>query len=136
MSVRDEPGWDLSKQMLMTESVREDAVTLTPRLPLDARPAKRDYADPVDWPGRATVYRSASDPRLPKALIFRDSFSTALHPFLSEAFRDSAWVWDHRFLTELVERERPDVVILQVVERYIPALAKPNPPEVRAALGN
>lgn len=136
VEVRDEPGWDLAKQLLLAESVREDAVTLTPRRPLAARPAGRDQPDPVDWPGRATIYRSVADPRLPKALIFRDSFSTALHPFLSEAFRESAWVWDHRFLTELVERERPDVVILQVVERYIPALAKPNPPEVQAALRN
>jgi hypothetical protein len=44
------------------------------------------------------------------------------------------YVWTFDFLPELIEREQPDVVILECVERYLNALLLDNPPKVRAAL--
>jgi hypothetical protein len=80
------------------------------------------------------VVKDTGDPRLPKALVFRDSFSWQLIPFLSESFRSVVYVWTFDFLPELIEREQPDVVILECVERYLNALLLDNPPKVRAAL--
>ena len=56
---------------------------------------------------------------LPRAVVFRDSFSNALIPFLSENFERTLYVWDPDLLPEFVESERPDVVIQQIAERLI-----------------
>ena len=54
------------------------------------------------------------------ALIFRDSFSVALEPFLSENFRSSVYLWksyDQANIEEMLRVHRPDVVIEAIVER-------------------
>lgn len=43
-------------------------------------------------------------------------------------------MWTFDFLTELIEREKPDLVILECVERYINALTLENPAEVKAEM--
>jgi hypothetical protein len=69
------------------------------------------------------------------AVIFRDSFFGALEPYISRQFHRSTYVWEkikYESLIKYVEREKPDIVIEEVVERslpYIPssALFKNNP---------
>lgn len=63
---------------------------------------------------------------LPRAVIFRDSFFQDMLPLLSEHFSRAVYLWPfpsthkgpRRFDRELVERERPDVVVDEIVERY------------------
>jgi hypothetical protein len=57
------------------------------------------------------------DPRLPRALIFHDSFGPGVEPLLSECFSRSTWVHSAFFDTRLIEAEAPDVVIEIYVER-------------------
>jgi hypothetical protein len=59
---------------------------------------------------------------LPRALVFRDSFSDALIPFLSEHF--SRIVFAHSFSVDLdlVDQEKPDIVIYEVAQRYLTVL--------------
>lgn len=66
---------------------------------------------------------------LPKALFFRDSFSSAMIPFLAGRFQSAVFLWDHAYHTDIVAAEQPDVVILEVVERYQYAFSLDNPPE-------
>src|SRR5690606_25145913 len=64
------------------------------------------------------------------ALIFRDSFFTALVPYFSRQFKRSTYIWnrlDFTTLSEFVEKERPDIVIDQVVERTLPYLPNGRP---------
>ncbi len=68
-----------------------------------------------------------------KAVVFHDSFTVALMPFLSGSFRRSVFAWASGFLPELIESEEPDIVIIECVERYIHSLTAENPPEVRVA---
>jgi hypothetical protein len=56
---------------------------------------------------------------MPRAVVFRDSFSNALVPFLSEHFERVVWVWDRDVLPEVVLREQPDLVIQEVVGRFL-----------------
>jgi hypothetical protein len=66
------------------------------------------------------------DATLPRAVIFRDSFCQELIPFLSEHFSRVVYRWPfpssprqvRRFDKEAVERERPQVVVDEFVERY------------------
>ena len=51
-------------------------------------------------------------------------------PYLAEGFSRSVFLWSHAFSPEIIRAERPNVVVLEVVERYIFALTLKNPPEV------
>jgi len=63
---------------------------------------------------------------LPKAVIFRDSFTEALYPFLSEQFSRVLYLWPYpstplarRFFDKkAIEEEKPDLVVDAFVERY------------------
>ena len=55
---------------------------------------------------------------LPRAVMFRDSFASWLIP-LSENFSRITYSWQYTFEYDTVERERPDVVIQEMVERAL-----------------
>ena len=55
---------------------------------------------------------------LPSAVVIRDSFMTFIIPWLAEHFRRSAYVWG-TFDLEVVEDEKPDVVIQEMAERRL-----------------
>jgi hypothetical protein len=63
------------------------------------------------------------DKALPKAVIFRDSFFNGLQPFTSEHFSRCVYVSDIRVDRNLIAEEKPDIVILEVAERYLDRLA-------------
>lgn len=56
---------------------------------------------------------------LPRAVMFRDSYANALVPYLSENFRRILFVWERDVDPAVVEREKPDVVIQEVVGRFL-----------------
>lgn len=59
------------------------------------------------------------DPSLPKALILRDSFSEGYMPSLSEKFRRTVWLWTHELDLRDIEQEEPDIVIVEMTERFL-----------------
>ena len=60
---------------------------------------------------------------LPRLVMFRDSFATRMIPYLSECFSRSVYVWSFGCDTNLIEREKPDIVINEVEERYLEMLS-------------
>ena len=60
-----------------------------------------------------------ADATLPSAVMFRDSFTSRMMPFLSEHFSRSVYMWQNDFDRELVSQEKPDVVILEIVGRRL-----------------
>jgi hypothetical protein len=74
------------------------------------------------------------DVTLPKAVIFRDSSFTWILPFLSESFSRIVAVGTPHVYYELIEREKPDIVILEMIERWVgppqesPAFIMKKPP--------
>ena len=61
-----------------------------------------------------------ADPR--SVLVVRDSFATALQPFLNTQFNNTNYVHITSYYPSVIEECKPDVVVLQVVERYIDRL--------------
>jgi hypothetical protein len=51
--------------------------------------------------------------------MIHDSFTAALRPFLSEHFRRIVYLQQHTFDCGVIEREHPDVVLHEIVERYL-----------------
>lgn len=67
-----------------------------------------------------------------KVLVFRDSFTSSLVPYLSETFGDVEYIWNHNFnnFQEKIEKYNPDIVIHEMVERYVTNL-KNNSPKLK-----
>lgn len=68
-------------------------------------------------------------PRCPgrdRALIFQDSFFTAMAPYFSEHFVEARYRWQYFVDWEEVHSFRPQVVVEEVVERHL-LLAPPSP---------
>ncbi|KUG28947.1 hypothetical protein ASZ90_001172 [hydrocarbon metagenome] len=128
------PGGDLAGMLLLPDVWPETDIRLTPKDPRGkgvrvSFGAPRPYADPANHPDRAMVVAETGDARLPRALFFRDSFSSAMIPFLAGRFQSAVFVWNHAYSPDIVAAERPDVVVLEVVERYQYAFCLDNPPE-------
>lgn len=63
---------------------------------------------------------ACNQPRLPRAVVLRDSMADLMIPLLSENFSRTVYVKSHRRLDPAaVLREKPDVVIEEMVERAL-----------------
>lgn len=120
-------GGDLATMVYLNERNHEEWLNLLPRSPQRWHDAK----DKVTWPAKATFplakpfATECDESRLPRAVMFHDSFCLALQPFLSEHFRRIAYVWHDDLHQDVVERERPEIVIQELLERKLTHLT-PN----------
>lgn len=72
---------------------------------------------------KKSLIATNKDKALPKLLVFQDSFGEALLKFLSYHFRESVFIQSDSYSSAIIEKESPDVVIFEIVERYAPFLA-------------
>jgi alginate O-acetyltransferase complex protein AlgJ len=119
------PGGDLARMLGIADRLPEERLMLVPRdgwhfhqtderFPMAARCAYPEL----------TLATERTDAKLPRAVLFRDSFAAQLIPFLAEHFQRLLCIWDKDFDRAIIEHERPGVVIQEVVER---ALEQPLP---------
>ena len=104
---------DLAAFLPYDERFVEQSISLIPLAP--HRAELEEGADRM-------IISSIPESTLPGALVFRDSFSDALIPFLSEHF--SRTVYAHSFSVDLdlVDKEKPDIVIFELAQRYLTVL--------------
>jgi alginate O-acetyltransferase complex protein AlgJ len=114
---RDVEGKDLAAMMGLKHVLREEDLALVPRKPRTARVVEPRGAQPTDEEGRLVTEIPGSS--LPRAVIFRDSFGSALVPFLSEHFSRAVYLWQNDFDAQVVELEHPDIVIQEIVGRHL-----------------
>ena len=67
----------------------------------------------------ARIVTEQDAPGRPRAVVFRDSFGSALIPFLSEEFSRAVYLWQYNVDPDVVLAERPDVVIQEWVGRRL-----------------
>lgn len=63
----------------------------------------------------------------PKVIIIRDSYTNALIPYLSPYFRESLFIfdaWQYQANWDIIQQEKPDLVLLVIYEPHIRNLAK------------
>jgi len=65
-----------------------------------------------------------------RLLFFRDSFASYLMPYLGQDFKRIVYLWQHNWDKGFIEREKPDVVIDEMLERF---LIYRDPATLRAA---
>ena len=117
--VRDEviPGMDLAGMIGLKDVLREDELKLVPHRPRQAKIVEPAHPDPLLMD--AKVVTETPDQNLPRLMVFRDSFSSALIPFLSEHFSRAVYLWQYNFDPVAIEEEQPDVVIHEWVGRRL-----------------
>ncbi|MHC4506510.1 MAG: alginate O-acetyltransferase AlgX-related protein [Planctomycetota bacterium] len=134
--VVESDGRDLAVILGQQDSMREKKPVFVPSTPRRARKADPGEPATVGPRGKSTgtLVMESEDGQIPRAVMFRDSFSIALVPFLSEHFGRIVYVWDYGFAPEALERERPDVVIQELVERALTNV-RPTGPQAERPQG-
>jgi hypothetical protein len=113
----DAPGMDLAGMIGLKARLRETRLRLVPRRPRLARVVEPPGEEPSAGVGRIVTEIPGST--LPRAVVFRDSFVSRLAPFLSEHFSRVVYLWQDNFDAGVVEQERPDVVVQEIVGRHL-----------------
>jgi len=119
-------GGDLAGLIKLEESIQEERILF--------RPERKRKADLIRMPAYldrkwifcnhvfAPFARENPDGN-GTAVIFHDSFSMALSPFLGEHFRRAVFIWrnnpDYFLLEDVIEEEQPDIVVEEVLERFL-----------------
>ena len=114
---RDAEAMDLAALMGLKRVLREEDLRMMPKRPRAAKVIEPKGARPTDEEGRLVTEIPGST--LPRAVIFRDSFASALVPFLSEHFSRAVYLWQNDFDAQVIEQEHPDIVIQQIVGRHL-----------------
>ena len=113
---------DLALQIALNDKLTRVTYMMVPKIPFRA---KETGDEPL--PGDAffkykPVFAKGPDPKAPKLLMFRDSFAVYLMPYLNEHFSRSVYVWTPILLPEIVEKEKPDIVVQEIMELFLPDL--------------
>ena len=122
---------DLATMLGLDGHLAEDRLILRPIQP--RRAVETSVDGEGDWRQKRYVL---NEPSLPTALIFHDSFGRGLLPFLTRHFRQSDTLWRIGPERELLEEQRPDVVIVEIAERHLlttPPEEWEGPPRLSAA---
>jgi hypothetical protein len=114
---RDIRGKDLAGMLGLKDVLHETDLPLVPRRPRRAHVVDPVGAESTDELGRLVT--EIADPRLPRAVVFRDSFGTRLVPYLSEHFSRVVYLWQNDFDADVVLKEHPDVVIEEIAGRHL-----------------
>ena len=123
------PGLDLAGMLGIADGMTEEDLRLVPRVARRARivePARPD-ARLMD----ARIVTEQDAPSRPRAVMFRDSFGSAMIPFLSEEFSRAVYLWQYNVDPDVVIAERPDIVIQEWVGRRLGTMPPYDPFERR-----
>jgi len=124
-------GLDLAGMLGLTEVLSEDDLVLVPKRPAAARILEPQY--PNRRLTHARIVTEAPN-RGPRAVVFMDSFGPGLVPFLSEDFSRVVYLWQDNMDPQVVQQERPQVVIQELVGRALTTHFPYNPvPRVSSA---
>ncbi|MBO4633173.1 MAG: hypothetical protein J5858_14735, partial [Lentisphaeria bacterium] len=61
-----------------------------------------------------------------RVFFIRDSFMMGMAPFLAAHFSHLTFYWDFSLNSEMISEDRPDVVVLEIVDRYLSKLKSFN----------
>jgi hypothetical protein len=95
----------------------------------DISPQRHPVSSISPYSGKSDVVMEIPASKLPRLLVFRDSFFEALLPFICQQFSRSVYLWQNTIDLNIIDKEKPDIVIFEFVERYSQCLlGLPNPP--------
>lgn len=119
-TVTDAPGGDLAQMMGQENHLLEnDKFVLAPKY----SPSIEAHADSglivKKWIPTTEPQVSDNPGATGKIVMFRDSFATALRKFFALGFNRVVYVWQQNWDKGFIEREKPDIVIDEMLERFL-----------------
>jgi len=110
-------GHDLAGMMGLRRVVLESDLQLVP-----TRARRAQVVEPAGESAAAEEGRVVTEipgSPLPRAVVFRDSFMSAIAPNLSEHFSRAVYLWQNDFDADVIAKEHPDVVVQEIVGRHL-----------------
>lgn len=92
--------------------------------PLEPYPVFEPGGAPQTEPQRAKRITDGDPNQQLSAIVFRDSFFRCLEPYFNRKFRKTIyrWTWpNYSDLIRFINSDKPDIVIVEFVERQLPA---------------
>jgi len=126
-------GQDLAVMLGLSDVLPEESLSLTPLRPRQARVIEPENPSPNGDEGYLVTEIPGSS--LPRAVVFRDSFTSRLIPYLSEHFARTVYLWQNDLDPAVVVKEHPAVVIHEIVGRHLARLVPYEYDAVREASG-
>ncbi len=124
------PGEDLARMIGAQRFVTEDKIWLTRHQPARARKVDASEYQKIKGNEQAIV-TELDNAELGRLVLVGDSFGIGLQGFLSEHFSRAVFLWWYSgFPAAPIEKEHPDVVIIEQLERLLTANVPKAPPEV------
>jgi alginate O-acetyltransferase complex protein AlgJ len=127
------PGEDLARMIGAQRFVTEDKVWLGRRQP--ARSRKVDASEYQKIKGNEqAIVTELDNAELGRLVLLGDSFGIGLQGFLSEHFSRAVFLWWYSgFPAAAIEKEHPDVVVVEQLERLLTANVPKAPVDVPSA---
>ena len=122
------PGMDLARMLDSLMPPGDVNVAFTPRRP---RETVRKTRPPVAGSRACARTTNAAAPPV-HAFVLHDSFYIGMMPFFEEHWRQVDYYWMYDFPHQAIDRERPQVVVQELVERSLTLYGPENPPELMA----
>ena len=108
------PGGDLAGMLNMRRELREETTVFVPRRP------RRGNPQPVSKKDMCNVEGGVDDPALPRAVVYRDSFTGSLIPFLTEHFSWVSYIWARNGAKmKNVPAAKPQIVLQIMADRAL-----------------
>jgi hypothetical protein len=102
-------GGDLANLLGVPELFNERFNAMTPR---NQKLPPRGAED--------SLYELNGDPRMPRLVMYHDSFSFELIPLMARSFSHGAYYWGkHNMRADFIASEQPDLVIDEFAERFL-----------------
>ncbi len=121
---------DLSKILSLENILLNDEWHLEhPLKPLYKKVTPPEYESVVAI--QPTVHSQIKNKKLPKAVVYRDSFFSLMYPFFADHFSDAIYIWTNELSVEVIEKEKPDIVVYEMLESSIDKLLEDNPVGMR-----
>jgi alginate O-acetyltransferase complex protein AlgJ len=113
-----EKGGDL--EILLGQNYAErEGVQLTPRPPLQLPQSKKDINIFVkQWPKFTEPFYTENPSGKYNLMVFHDSFANTWVPLLGYHFKRAVYIWQYTWNSQIIEREKPDVVVDEILERF------------------
>jgi hypothetical protein len=109
---------DLNSMLGLTRGYEEDFLLLVPKKDASVRHQDGDV-----------IVTECDDSQLPRMVMMHDSFGNFIHAPLSQSFRRAAFIGRNNFDPALMEREMPDLVLFELVERRLAEAVPSGVPE-------
>jgi len=110
-------GGDLASLIGGTEYILEDELHLAPLVQRRAKVSEKDESP------QGPFSMAQTNAKLPRVIVYRDSFLVSVIPYLSEHFQYSRYFWQRWDaavpIEKVVGKYKPDLVIEEVVERLL-----------------